>query len=71
MDDGANIREQLIHDRIAELMIEHGDIQISITAIMNVPGFDQLLVQRLKKRKLAIKDQIRLFEDLLIPDIIA
>jgi hypothetical protein len=71
MDDGVKIREQLIHDRIAELKLEHSDIQESIIAIMNDTGFDQLLVQRLKKRKLAIKDQIRLFEDLLIPDIIA
>lgn len=71
MDDGAKIQEQFIHDRIAELMVEHSDLQKSINAIMNVPGFDQLLVQRLKKRKLATKDQIRLFEDLLIPDIIA
>ena len=71
MDDGAKIQEQLIHDRIAELMLEHSDLQESIIAIMEVPAFNQLLVQRLKKRKLAIKDQIRLFEDLLIPDIIA
>lgn len=71
MDDGAKIQEQFIHDRIAELMLEHSDLQESIVAIMEVPAFDQLLVQRLKKRKLAIKDQIRLFEDLLIPDIIA
>ncbi len=71
MDDGAKIQEQFIHDRITELMQEHSDIQESIIAIMNDPAFDQLLVQRLKKRKLAIKDQIRLFEDSLIPDIIA
>lgn len=71
MDDGVKIREQLIHDRISELSLEHGDLQESIIAIMADPGFDQLLVQRLKKRKLAIKDQIRLFEDMLIPDIIA
>lgn len=71
MDDGARIKEQRIHDRIAELVIEHSDLQHSIVAIMSDTGFDQLLVQRLKKRKLAIKDQIRLFEDLLIPDIIA
>ena len=71
MDDGAKIQEQFVHDRIAELMLEHSDIQESIIAIMNDPGFDQLLVQRLKKRKLAIKDQIRLFEDSIIPDIIA
>ena len=71
MDDGVKIREQLIHDRIAELSLEHSDLQESIIAIMSDPGFDQLLVQRLKKRKLAIKDQIRLFEDMLIPDIIA
>lgn len=71
MDDSLKIRQDTIHDRITELMQEHSDLQESIIAIMNDQGFDQLLVQRLKKRKLALKDQIRLFEDLLIPDIIA
>ena len=71
MDDSKKIREELIHDRIAILALEHSDLQESIIAIMNDPAFDQLLVQRLKKRKLAIKDQVRQLEDYLIPDIIA
>lgn len=71
MDDSKKIREELIHDRIAILALEHSDLQESIIAIMNDTAFDQLLVQRLKKRKLAIKDQVRQLEDYLIPDIIA
>jgi hypothetical protein len=39
--------------------------------MLGAPGYDRLQVQRLKKRKLQLKDQINRIEDQLFPDIIA
>lgn len=65
-------------EQIAELeamlqvrLEEHRDLDASILALENSNGFDQLRVQRLKKRKLMLKDQISRLESLLTPDIIA
>jgi hypothetical protein len=50
---------------------EHRDLDAAIAALYNSPGADLLQVQRLKKRKLQLRDQIILIEDQLTPDIIA
>ena len=50
---------------------EHADLDASIVALQERPGSDQLTLQRLKKRKLRLKDKISLIEDRLTPDIIA
>ena len=42
-----------------------------ITALVTSPGSDLIQIQRLKKRKLILRDKIRLIEDQLTPDIIA
>lgn len=62
----SDIREQL-----AALRAEHRSLDDEIIAIEATGSGDQLLVKRLKKKKLAIKDQITLMEDQLLPDIIA
>ena len=59
---------------LAELEIlrsEHRDLDDVIQRITEQAPFDQLQMQRMKKRKLQLKDQIARLEDLLIPDIIA
>jgi len=57
--------------RLEELRLEHRDLDDAIARIgENIP-FDQLKLQRLKKRKLMLKDLISQLEDRLIPDIIA
>jgi hypothetical protein len=63
-------REQL-RNRLAELQNEHRDLDAAIVALTESPRFDQLQAQRLKKRKLVLKDIIRKIEDMLTPDIIA
>ena len=57
---------------IAKLCTEHRDLDIEIMALAADPGkCDQISLQRLKKRKLSLKDQISKLESELLPDIIA
>ena len=60
-----------IDHRIIELKTEHRDLDDVINRLLTSHLHDQLQVQRLKKRKLQLKDQISYLESLLVPDIIA
>jgi hypothetical protein len=64
--DDSELRTQL-----ARLRQEHRDLDAAIEALHNAPGSDLLQVQRLKKRKLQLRDRIIQIEDQLTPDIIA
>ncbi len=50
---------------------EHADLDAAIHMLSGSGTADQMLIQRLKKRKLALKDRIVQLENLLLPDIIA
>jgi hypothetical protein len=50
---------------------EHRDLDAAIDALTAVGANDRLQMQRLKKRKLALRDRISFLEDALTPDIIA
>lgn len=65
------MNEDEMRKRLAALRIEHRDLDIAISALIETGGPDQLQVARLKKRKLRLKDQIAIVEDYLTPDIIA
>lgn len=54
--------------RIAELRQEHRDLDQAVIALSADPWPDQLRLNRLKKRKLQLKDAIARLESLLIPD---
>jgi hypothetical protein len=56
---------------LARLQQEHRDLDAAIEALHNAPGADILQIQRLKKRKLQLRDRISFVEDQLTPDIIA
>jgi len=56
---------------LARLEQEHRDLDAAIGALASSPGSDLIQVQRLKKRKLVLRDKIRQIEDQLTPDIIA
>jgi hypothetical protein len=60
-----------IRRRVNELNIEHRDLDDIIARLSQAPGQDQLQLQRLKKRKLLLKDQILHLERQLTPDISA
>jgi len=60
-----------IRERLQALEIEHHDLDDVIDRLVGEPGQDRLQLQRLKKRKLLLKDQIQRLRTRLIPDIIA
>lgn len=53
------------------LHIEHRDLDAAIAALEQLGSFDQLQIQRLKKRKLVLRDRVAAVSDKLTPDIIA
>jgi len=63
--------EQDARRELARLRLEHRDLDAAIEALSLVSTADSLQLQRLKKRKLALKDRIGFLEDQLLPDIIA
>ncbi|KZK76510.1 hypothetical protein PsW64_00850 [Pseudovibrio sp. W64] len=56
---------------LAELRQEHRDLDHSIEALIETGRADVLQLQRLKKKKLMLRDQIQVLETQLLPDIIA
>lgn len=58
-----------ISDQLHELQVEHRDLDLVIAHMMENPPPDELLIRRLKKRKLGLKDRILLLEQMLTPDI--
>jgi hypothetical protein len=57
--------------QLARLRQEHRDLDTAIESLHGSPASDILQVQRLKKRKLVLRDRITFIEDQLTPDIIA
>ena len=62
---------QMLQSRLEALKIEHRDLDMAIQALSESNLPDQLQLARLKKRKLALRDQVAALESALIPDIIA
>ena len=60
---------EVLRSKIHQLQIEHRDLDDVICQLSLSPAQDQLQLQRLKKRKLFLKDQITLLERQLTPDI--
>ena len=63
--------ERELRATLARLQQEHRDLDVAIEALEGTPGADKLQFQRLKKRKLNLRDRITFIEDQLTPDIIA
>jgi hypothetical protein len=63
--------ERELREQLARLQQEHRDLDAAIAALAMSPGSDLIQVQRLKKRKLVLRDKIRRIEDQITPDIIA
>ncbi len=63
--------ERELRAQLARLQQEHRDLDAAIAALQHSLGADVIQVQRLKKRKLQLRDRITFIEDQLTPDIIA
>lgn len=63
--------DEVLRVELEVLKREHRDLDDAITALGERAVADQLTLQRLKKRKLRLKDMIAMIEDRLTPDIIA
>ena len=63
--------ERDLQAELARLQQEHRDLDAAIDALHQSPAPDLLRLQRLKKRKLQLRDRIAFIEDQITPDIIA
>jgi hypothetical protein len=63
--------EEVMRVRLSVLKREHRDLDEAIHVLETSGRGDQLTLRRLKKQKLALKDQITRLDDILTPDIIA
>jgi hypothetical protein len=71
MDAMDDLDSDALQARLAELRQDHADLDAAVQAIALSPLPDMLLIGRLKRKKLALKDEIGRIEALLTPDIIA
>ncbi len=69
MDLDPTREQETVLAELARLREEHQDLDAAVTALTEAAFRDQLQIQRLKKRKLQVKDRIRHLEDILIPDL--
>jgi hypothetical protein len=70
-DDDSKASPAAVAAELAALRQEHADLDASILALENQPVADQLLIARLKRKKLILRDKIVEMEDQITPDIIA
>ncbi len=63
--------EIALHAQVKLLRLEHADLDASIEALGHMPIPDQLLIARLKRKKLLLRDEIVKIESRILPDIIA
>ncbi|MCC5978984.1 MAG: DUF465 domain-containing protein [Salinarimonas sp.] len=68
---GPRDEERVLRRELARLRQEHRDLDSAIVALETISAGDKLQLQRLKKRKLILRDKIIDLEDRINPDIIA
>ena len=71
LDDTQGNDNEALRQKLESLRSEHRDLDDVIARVTESGHFDQLQIQRLKKRKLKLKDEILRLESVLLPDIIA
>ena len=72
MTESANDEPENLSAKLQELRLEHRDLDEAIDRLEAVPPpYDELLLRRMKKRKLQLKDRIAVIERLLEPDDLA
>lgn len=72
MDDDASEEDREVwRAELEHLRQEHRDLDAAIEALLHLGGMDALQVQRLKKRKLVLRDRMTFLGDQITPDISA
>jgi hypothetical protein len=66
-----DLSDAVLEARLTELRQDHADLDAAVHALSATPLPDMLLIARLKRKKLKLKDEIAGIEDQLNPDIIA
>ena len=66
-----NENPEVLRGHLQELRVEHRDLDEAIARLSDSAPADELMLRRLKKRKLTLKDRIALIERLLEPDVLA
>lgn len=61
--------QKSLERRLFELQVEHRDLDDVVARLSRSPTTDELLIKRLKKRKLQLKDEIARLKSALIPDL--
>lgn len=69
MDDKIETETFRSVERLKQLRVEHRDLDLVIARLVSDPHVDQLMLKRLKKRKLILKDMITQLESARIPDL--
>jgi len=67
----SDLGQEVLRKKLEELRLEHRDLDDVIHRLHMTGGIEQMQLQRLKKRKLKLKEIILKIEDELIPDILA
>jgi len=65
------VDQAILREKLDELILEHRDLDDVIHRLQMAGGMEQMQLQRLKKRKLKLKELILKIENQLIPDILA
>ena len=71
MKEIAETERAELERKLSELRVMHRDLDAAIDALAGNSSYDYLRIQRLKKQKLQLKDQIAHIESALLPDVIA
>jgi hypothetical protein len=69
--DYSTFTDEALEARLSELRQDHADLDAAIQALSLSPLPDLIVIGRLKRKKLILKDEIARIEDYLTPDIIA
>jgi hypothetical protein len=67
--NGMEWSEEALRKQLAELRVQHRDLDEVIARLVHDKSVDELLVRRLKKQKLHLRDTIARLESRLIPDL--
>ena len=70
-DEGEEEAEAIVRARLATVLQDHNDLDVAVQAIASAPVPDMMVIGRLKRKKLMLKDEIERLKDQLTPDIIA